>query len=80
MGVKKEKSQKDTAKIKKETGPKSPPGLFSRLFYFWTFPLFYYGNRRDLEEYDLVRAKKIYESKRLGDKLEKYVFIFFISF
>ncbi|XP_072936036.1 ATP-binding cassette sub-family C member 4-like [Epargyreus clarus] len=73
MGVKqkKDKTQKETAEIKKENGPKSPPGLFSRLLFCWTFPLFYYGNRRDLEEFDLVPARDIYDSKRVGDKLEK---------
>ncbi|CAF4884021.1 unnamed protein product [Pieris macdunnoughi] len=49
----------------------SPPGVFSRLFYVWTFPLFYNGNRRDLEDEDLVPTKDIYGSKRVGDALER---------
>ncbi|XP_041974687.1 ATP-binding cassette sub-family C member 4-like [Aricia agestis] len=50
---------------------KSPPGLFSRLFFVWTFPLFTNGNRRDLEEYDLVPPRRIYGSKGAGDDLER---------
>ncbi|CAH0722571.1 unnamed protein product, partial [Brenthis ino] len=64
---KNEKKQNETLKPKK----KSAPSFFSRMLYFWTFPLFYYGNRRDLEEEDLVPTKLNYNSKNVGDKLER---------
>ncbi|XP_045760841.1 ATP-binding cassette sub-family C member 4-like [Maniola jurtina] len=55
----------------KEPPKKQPPGMFSRLLFIWTFPMFYFGNRRDLEEYDLVSARTIYDSKTVGDELER---------
>ncbi|XP_023934406.1 ATP-binding cassette sub-family C member 4 [Bicyclus anynana] len=55
----------------KEPPKKTPPGFFSRLLYAWTFPLFYFGYRRDLEEYDLVPARTLYDSKIVGDTLER---------
>lgn len=55
----------------KEPPKKTPPGLFSRSLFVWMFPLFYFGYRRDLEEYDLVPARKIYDSKAVGDELER---------
>ncbi|XP_045455242.1 ATP-binding cassette sub-family C member 4-like [Melitaea cinxia] len=64
---KNEKHENETKKSKK----KSPPGLISRLLYIWMFPLFYNGNRRDLEDEDLVPTKKIYNSKIVGDYLER---------
>ncbi|XP_050359934.1 ATP-binding cassette sub-family C member 4-like isoform X2 [Nymphalis io] len=64
---KKNMKQEETMKPKK----KSPPGLFSRLFFLWTFPLFYYGNRRDLEDEDLIPTKTVYNSKTAGDILER---------
>ena len=50
---------------------KEVPNLLSRLWFCWTFPLFYNGNKRDLEEHDLVPPKRIYESKTVGDNLER---------
>lgn len=50
---------------------KEPPGPVSRFFFSWMFPLFYTGYTRDLEEHDLVPAKRMYDSKVVGDKLEK---------
>ncbi|XP_038209218.1 multidrug resistance-associated protein 4-like [Zerene cesonia] len=63
----------DEWKKQKDTAPpqKSVPGLISRVFYAWMFPLFLNGNRRDLEEYDLVPTKSIYDSKVTGDALEE---------
>ncbi|KAM3966456.1 LOW QUALITY PROTEIN: ATP-binding cassette subfamily C member 4-like [Aphomia sociella] len=51
--------------------PKGRPGVLSRSFFCWMFPLFYNGTRRDLEEHDLVKAKEVYDSKRTGDELER---------
>ncbi|XP_047540734.1 ATP-binding cassette sub-family C member 4-like [Vanessa atalanta] len=64
---KNEKQTEDTKKPKK----KNPPSLISRLFFLWTFPLFYYGNRRDLEDEDLIPTKTVYNSKNAGDVLER---------
>ncbi|CAG9107766.1 unnamed protein product [Plutella xylostella] len=50
---------------------KQSPGLFSRLFLCWMFPLFYHGNQRDLEEVDLVPSRPCYDSKLVGDQLEQ---------
>ncbi|XP_053601473.1 ATP-binding cassette sub-family C member 4-like [Plodia interpunctella] len=72
MGVNKKASSDSSGKENnKMSSEKSAPGLISRFFFCWTFPLFYNGNRRDLEEYDLVRPRKIYDSKSVGDKLEQ---------
>lgn len=75
MASKRKNSAKDTNKKneKSDTPPpkKEVPGLLSRLFFCWMFPLFYNGNFRDLEEYDLAPAKSQYDSKRVGDILER---------
>nr|ASU47346.1 ABCC3 [Cnaphalocrocis medinalis] len=36
------------------------------------FPIYHNGMSRDLEEYDLVPAKNVYNSKEAGDRLEVY--------
>ena len=64
---KNEKNQKNNNQPQKKT----VPGLISRLLYIWTVPLFYYGNRRDLEEDDLIPTKPTYNSKNVGDDLER---------
>lgn len=61
------KAEANTAKPRK----KKVPNVLSRFFFFWMFPLFYNGTRRDLDEEDLVPAKHIYDSKNVGDELEK---------
>lgn len=65
-------SVKDKDKnMKKPSLKKEAPGLLSRAFFCWMFPLFYYGNQRDLEESDLVPTVMRYSSKVAGDKLER---------
>lgn len=49
---------------------KSVPNIFSRLLFCWMFPIYHNGMSRDLEEYDLVPAKNVYNSKEAGDRLE----------
>nr|AIB06823.1 ABCC3 [Spodoptera exigua] len=51
--------------------PKSVPNVFKRTLFCWMLPIFYFGNRRDLEESDLPPPKNMYQSKMLGDKLER---------
>ncbi|XP_022822572.1 multidrug resistance-associated protein 4-like [Spodoptera litura] len=53
------------------TEPKSVPNVFKRTLFCWMLPIFYFGNRRDLEESDLPPPKNMYQSKMLGDKLER---------
>lgn len=70
MGVKTEKT-KETKNPKVPPLKKDIPSVFSRSLFLWMFPLFYNGYRRDLEEYDLVPAKHLYDSKTVGDTLER---------
>ncbi|KOB69136.1 Uncharacterized protein OBRU01_17132 [Operophtera brumata] len=70
MGVKTE-NMKETKNPKVPPQKKDVPGVFSRSIFWWMFPLFYNGYRRDLEEYDLVPAKHQYDSKIVGDTLER---------
>lgn len=58
-------------KMEEKVSIQDPPGLVARLGFFWMIPAFFNGNRRDLEEYDLIAAKSIYDSKITGDKLER---------
>ncbi|XP_028160238.1 probable multidrug resistance-associated protein lethal(2)03659 [Ostrinia furnacalis] len=51
---------------------KTVPNFFSRFLFCWMIPIYYNGTKRDLEEYDLVPAKRQYDSKRVGDVLERY--------
>lgn len=71
MSKKQKKVDDPPKKTADGTTIKDPPGLFSRIWFLWMFPAFYNGNRRDLEEYDLVAAKRMYDSKAVGDKLER---------
>lgn len=73
MGTESErKASKNKVKNeKKMPSEKEVPSLLSRLWFCWTFPMFYNGNKRDLEEYDLMPNKKIYDSKISGDILER---------
>ncbi|XP_026764672.2 ATP-binding cassette subfamily C member 4-like [Galleria mellonella] len=64
-------NKKNKEKPKASPTPQKRPGAISRFFFCWMFPLFYYGNIRDLDESDLVKAKKNYDSKRTGDELER---------
>ncbi|XP_059049067.1 ATP-binding cassette sub-family C member 4-like [Achroia grisella] len=68
---KKKDYKKTKERNKSSSSLKARPGALSRFFFCWMLPLFYYGNRRDLEEDDLVKAKEIYNSKRVGDELER---------
>ncbi|KAJ8734777.1 hypothetical protein PYW08_014027 [Mythimna loreyi] len=73
MGSEKEtKDSKNAAPPKKvPREPKSVPNVFLRTFLCWMIPIFYFGNKRDLEEEDLSPPKSMYRSKALGDVLER---------
>nr|UEO57356.1 ABCC2 [Conogethes punctiferalis] len=47
------------------------PNIFSQIFLWWVCPVLLTGNKRDVEEDDLVVPSKVYGSKRQGDKFEK---------
>lgn len=59
---------------KTENVPKkrSKPNPISRLFLCWVCPVLVKGNRRDVEERDLIVPTKKYDSDRTGDRLERY--------
>jgi hypothetical protein len=50
---------------------KDVPGILSRFLFCWMMPMCYNGMKRDLEEHDLVPAKHVYDSKIVGDQLER---------
>ncbi|CAG9783024.1 unnamed protein product [Diatraea saccharalis] len=62
---------KEKNKSKDSPLQKDVPGIISRFFFCWMMPLYYNGIKRDLEEFDLVPAKHQYDSKVVGDLLER---------
>lgn len=71
MGTERQSSSTKNKNEKKMPSEKKVPHFLSRLWFCWTFPMFYNGNKRDLEEYDLIPTRKMYGSKESGDKLER---------
>ncbi|CAB3255961.1 unnamed protein product, partial [Arctia plantaginis] len=69
MTVKKkdEDNKKDPIPQPKQKGV---PNVFARSLFCWMLPVFWNGNKRDLEEYDLRPTKAIYDSQVVGEKLE----------
>lgn len=53
------------------TKKRSNPNIFSRFFMWWICPVLITGNKRDVEEEDLIVPKKQYDSDRLGEYLER---------
>ncbi|KAJ0181178.1 hypothetical protein K1T71_003263 [Dendrolimus kikuchii] len=51
---------------------RNKPNLFSKLFIWWVCPVLIKGNKRDVEEEDLIVPTKKYDSDRLGAYLERY--------
>lgn len=45
--------------------------FLSQIFICWMCPVFFKGNKRDLEEEDLIAPPKQYYSEVLGEKLER---------
>nr|UAX26432.1 ATP-binding cassette C subfamily [Galleria mellonella] len=50
---------------------RSKPNIISRIFVWWMCPVLVKGNKRDVEEEDLIVPNKQYDSERHGDKLER---------
>lgn len=66
------KSDNNFGGTTKETDKKrSKPNVFSRLFLWWVCPVLITGNKRDVEEEDLIVPSKKYDSDKLGDYLER---------
>lgn len=57
----------DKEKIKK----RSKPNIFSRIFLWWICPVLITGNRRDVEEDDLIIPSKNFDSDTQGDYFER---------
>nr|QLH55672.1 mutant ABCC2_R1 protein [Plutella xylostella] len=65
-GARKESEEKKEVK-------KGKPNVLSRLFMCWVCPVLVGGNRRDVEERDLIPPPSAkYKSESLGDKFERY--------
>lgn len=48
------------------------PNIISRILFCWVCPVLFNGNRRDVEESDLIAPpSKKYNSETLGDRLER---------
>lgn len=72
MGTEKEKNGGNVPPPKNvPPKEKTVPNTLLRTFFCWMLPIFYYGNTRDLEEYDLPPPKSKYQSKKVGDILER---------
>lgn len=58
----------------KENVPKkrNNPNILSSIFLCWVCPVLRKGNRRDVEERDLIVPAKKYDSDKTGDRLERY--------
>lgn len=63
------KIPKDGATEKK----RSKPNIISQIFICWVCPVLFKGNRRDVEEDDLIIPGKKYDSVRQGTLFERYV-------
>ncbi|CAH0600505.1 unnamed protein product [Chrysodeixis includens] len=48
------------------------PNIFSTIFIWWMCPVLINGNKRDVEEEDLITPSKAYDSERQGDYFERY--------
>lgn len=65
------KSENSFGGTTKDTAKKtSNPNIFSRFFMWWVCPVLITGNKRDVEEEDLIVPSKKYNSDRLGEYLE----------
>lgn len=47
------------------------PNILSRIFIWWICPVLINGNRRDVEEEDLIVPSKRYNSEKQGEYFER---------
>ncbi|KAH9634039.1 hypothetical protein HF086_001241 [Spodoptera exigua] len=73
-----DKSNKNT--VQNGTGAGEPkervrkkPNILSRIFVWWIFPVLITGNKRDVEEDDLIVPSKKFNSERQGEYFERTV-------
>ncbi|CAH0722570.1 unnamed protein product, partial [Brenthis ino] len=66
--------ESESKRVKESDGNKkrNKPNIISKIFICWVCPIFYKGNKRDVEETDLIVPTKQYDSEKLGDKFERY--------
>ncbi|XP_041973788.1 ATP-binding cassette sub-family C member 4-like [Aricia agestis] len=62
----------EPAKNAQSERQRTDSNIFARFFICWVCPVLYTGNKRDVEEEDLVVPSRRYDSDRLGEKLEHY--------
>ncbi|XP_063890832.1 uncharacterized LOC110383917 [Helicoverpa armigera] len=48
------------------------PNILSRIFLWWMCPVLITGNKRNVEESDLIPPSNLYNSERQGEYLERY--------
>lgn len=47
------------------------PNILSRIFIWWICPVLINGNRREVEEEDLIIPSKVYDSEKQGEYFER---------
>lgn len=55
-----------------ETKKRKKPNILSQFFIWWMCPVFIKGNKRDVQEEDLIITSKSFESDTQGDYFERY--------
>ncbi|VVC94160.1 unnamed protein product [Leptidea sinapis] len=66
-----DRNKMDVNKTEAGVKVRSKPNVFSSFFICWVLPIFLIGNKRDVEEDDLIIPNKPYDSEDLGEKLER---------
>ena len=66
-----DKSESNDVKESNEKKKRNKPNLISRIFICWVCPVLFKGNKRDVEENDLIVPTKQYDSEKLGEKFER---------
>lgn len=57
--------------LKRKIHPREEASALSKLFFSWSFPIFYKGIKKQLKEDDLYEPLKDHESTVLGNRLEE---------
>lgn len=66
-----DKSENNNTKESNQEKKRNKPNFISRIFICWVCPVLFKGNKRDVEENDLIIPTKHYDSEKLGEKLER---------
>nr|ADH16744.1 ABC transporter family C protein ABCC2 [Heliothis subflexa] len=70
MGVENKNNVQNAEGAARKTYKK--PNILSRIFLWWMCPVLITGNRRNVEESDLIPPSNLYNSERQGEYLERY--------